>query len=203
MISHFRTLLSALLLVAVLFVSCKKGDPGPAGEQGPTGAQGPQGPQGVQGPVGTANVLYSGWVYATNFRDSIIDNSSMHIADIVEPKLTTDMVQKGAILVYFTYGGGVFPLPHITNAGGKSSIINFIPRVGKFTITRYTLDNSNSVNLSTVLQYRYILIPGGVSTSSAGKEIREGRAAVLDDGTVIDYAHMSYVEICQKLHILP
>ncbi|MBL4677469.1 MAG: hypothetical protein JKY70_14895 [Mucilaginibacter sp.] len=115
----------------------------------------------LKGATGTANVLYSGWVYAKNFRDSTIDNSLMHVADITEPALTTDVLNKAVINVYFTYGGGVFPLPHITYAGNKTSVINYAPRFKHFNITRFTLDNSNSVNLSTVLQYRYVIIPGG------------------------------------------
>lgn len=121
----------------------------------------------LRGPAGTANVIYSDWVYAKNFRDSTIDNSAMHVADIPANDLTTANLQNALIQVYFTYGGGIFPLPHITNAGGKSSIINFAPRYKHFNITRYTLDNSNSISLSTVLQYRYVIIPGGAAAAKA------------------------------------
>jgi len=121
----------------------------------------------LRGPAGTANVIYSDWVYAKNFRDSIIDNSNMHVADIPANDLTTENLSHSLIQVYFTYGGGVFPLPHLTYAGNKASVINFAPRFKHFNITRYTLDNSNSVNLSTVLQYRYVIIPGGVAASVA------------------------------------
>lgn len=133
----------------------------------PVNLRGPAGPQGPAGPKGSANVIYSDWVYAKNFRDSTIDNSAMHVADIPANDLTTDNLQNALIQVYFTYGGGTFPLPHITNAGGKSSIINFAPRYKHFNITRYTLDNTNSINLSTVLQYRYVIIPGGVAAAKA------------------------------------
>ncbi|MEO3403177.1 hypothetical protein AAFN85_04695 [Mucilaginibacter sp. CAU 1740] len=126
-----------------------------------------RGPAGPQGPAGTANVIYSDWVYAKNFRDSTIDNSLMHVADIPANDLTTENLSHALIQVYFTYGGGVFPLPHLTYAGNKASIINFAPRFKHFNITRYTLDNSNSVNLSTVLQYRYVIIPGGIAAAKA------------------------------------
>ncbi|MBS1566832.1 MAG: hypothetical protein JST39_20775 [Bacteroidetes bacterium] len=167
-------LLPAIVLSLVtvsLFSSCKKGD---------DGATGPA------GPPGSANVMYSPLVYATNFHDSTIDNSAVHIAYVDAPKLADSIVQKGAVLMYFTYGGGMFPLPHTTYAGGKASIINFIPKPGRFIIYRWTMDNSNSVNLSTVLQYRYILIPGGIPT---------GRMAT------VDYKSMSYEEVCNYLHI--
>ena len=122
--------------------------------------------KGAKGATGTANVMYSGWNYAKNFRDSTIDNSAMHLADLPAPALSTDMLQNGLTMVYFTYGGGVDPLPWTTNAGGKTSQINYMPTYKRFLITRYTLDNSNSINLSTVLQYRYVIIPGGVALSA-------------------------------------
>jgi hypothetical protein len=67
------------------------------------------------------------------------------------------------VIVYFTYGGGTFVLPYTSNAGGKPNTISFTPMLNKILITRFTHDNSNSVALSTLLQYRYIIIPGGVS----------------------------------------
>lgn len=42
-----------VLIVAMAFVACKKGDIGPQGPEGPAGVQGAQGPQGV---AGNANV---------------------------------------------------------------------------------------------------------------------------------------------------
>ncbi|MBE7175460.1 MAG: collagen-like protein [Mucilaginibacter polytrichastri] len=186
-----KTLIYLLLFSLFLFaVSCEKGDTGPQGETGPkgdagvkgdtgavgpkgatgqTGAKGQTGATGPKGETGTADVIYSDWVYAKNFRDSTIDNSNMHVADIPAANLTTENLAHAAIMVYFTYGGGVFPLPHLTYAGSKASVINFAPRFKHFNITRYTLDNTNSVNLSTVLQYRYVIIPGGVATTAAAR----------------------------------
>ena len=126
-----------------------------------TALQGPAGPIGPQGPAGTANVQYSGWNYATNFRDTTIDNSLMHVADLAAPALTQTLLDGGSMQIFLDYGGGVFPLPHTAYAGGKASIISYLPRIKHFIITRFTLDNTNSVNLSTAIQYRYILIPGG------------------------------------------
>jgi hypothetical protein len=120
----------------------------------------------LKGATGTANVMYSGWNYATNFRDTVVDNSNVHAADLAAPQLTTDMLNNGLTMVYFTYGGGVDALPWTSYAGNKTSQITYLPRFKHFNIIRYTLDNSNSVNLSTVLQYRYILIPGGVALAA-------------------------------------
>ncbi|RZK63467.1 MAG: hypothetical protein EOO95_13415, partial [Pedobacter sp.] len=38
---------------------------------------------------GTANVIYSGWNYAKNFRDTTIDASLLRIGDLMAPALTT------------------------------------------------------------------------------------------------------------------
>ncbi len=127
-------------LTTIVFTQCKKGD---------------------VGPPGTANVIYSDWKTATGFKDSTIDNSNLKIGHLAAPELTAEIVQKGSIQVYFTYGGGNFVLPYTSNAGGKSNVITFIPKAGDIIITRFTTDNSNSVTLSTLLQYRYVLIPGG------------------------------------------
>lgn len=132
--------------------------------QGPAGPQGPVGPQ---GPAGTANVIYSTWVYATYFRDTTIDASSVKAANVLAPGLSSAILNSGTVLVYFTFGAGNFTLPYTSNAGGKPNTIAYIPQLGKILITRFTHDNSNTINLSTLLQYRYILIPGGVADSRA------------------------------------
>jgi len=125
---------------------------------------------GATGPAGTANVVYSGWMYATNFRDTTADNSALHAADLSAPKLTTEILNGGTVMVYFTFGGGVYTLPYTSYAGGKQNTMSYWPRLGHFIITRFTADNSNSVPLSTILQYRYIIIPGGI-TADAAKHI--------------------------------
>jgi hypothetical protein len=139
------------------------GDQGPAGPGGATGPGGPPGPTGPAGPTGTANVIYSGWQYATGFSDSTIDNSALKVGYVKAPSLTATILNSGTVLIYMTYGGGIFPLPYTSNAGGKPNTINFTPMLSKILISRFTHDNSNSVALSTLLQYRYIIIPGSVS----------------------------------------
>lgn len=139
------------------------GPAGPAGPKGPTGPTGPQGPTGPKGPTGTANVIYSDWIYASNFVDSIVDNSNVKVGHLYAPGISSTILTSGTVMVYFSFGQGTFVLPYTGYAGGKTSTINFIPALQKIIITRFTYDNSNSVVLSTSLQYRYIIIPGGVS----------------------------------------
>lgn len=129
------------------------------------------GPTGPAGAAGTANVKYSGWNYATNFRDTTADNSALKAADLAAPALTNAVLSGGLVQVYFTFGGGVYTLPYTSYAGGKLNTISYFPRLGHFIITRFTADNSNSVPLSAVLQYRYIIIPGGVAVAAAKNHI--------------------------------
>jgi hypothetical protein len=124
----------------------------------------------LKGATGSANVIYSNWNYATNFRDSTIDGSANVIATLAAPSLTTNDLTNATILVYFTFGAGEFPLPYTSFAGGKGSIISFIPEVGQFIITRFTFDNSASVSMSPLLQFRFIIIPGGVSVPDGFRE---------------------------------
>ncbi|GAA3951977.1 hypothetical protein GO495_12465 [Chitinophaga oryziterrae] len=154
----------ASLLCLSLFNACsKEGPTGPKGDTGETGATGAAGPTGATGPVGTANVIYSAWTYAHNFNDSTVDNSNIKAGYVDAPKITSTILNSGDVKVYFTYGGGTFILPYTSNAGGKPNTISFTPLLSKILIYRFTHDNSNSIALSTLLQYRYVIIPGGVA----------------------------------------
>jgi hypothetical protein len=117
----------------------------------------------LQGPAGTANVQYSGWNYATNQRDTTIDGSSLVIMTLAAPSITAAELNNSSIQVYCDFGAGVFPLPYTSFAGGKENTINYLPQVGRFIITRFTADNSASISLSTLIQYRYVIIPGSVA----------------------------------------
>lgn len=145
-----------------------------SGWNAPVSLKGPQGDQGVKGDPGTANVIYSGWKYAVSFNDSTIDNSSLKVGYVSAPDLTTTRLNNSLIQVYFTYGGGNFILPYTSNAGGKPNTISYTPMNQKILITRFTHDNSNTINLSTLLQYRFIIIPGGVAANAVKKGINPG-----------------------------
>jgi hypothetical protein len=153
-------LLIATGLITMGFSACKKGDTGPTG---------------TPGEDGTANVIYSDWLsFQVPSRDSTIDGTFQKVNHLTVPKLTDEILNKGAVQVYFRYGSTVTPLPYTSNAGSKTNTIHFIPKAGTLVIARYTHDNTASVGLPTTLQFRYILIPGGVQTS--------GSAAKLDMG---------------------
>lgn len=117
----------------------------------------------LQGPAGTANVQYSGWNYATNIRDSTVDGSQVVIADLAAPAVTQTMLDNASIQMYLNFGAGVFPMPYTSDAGGKESTISYLPMIGRFIITRFTADDSAGVSLSSLLQYRYVIIPGSAN----------------------------------------
>jgi len=149
-----------------------RGATGPQGPAGPRGATGPQGPAGPQGPVGTANVIYSGWLsFQQAQRDTIIDNTTLKINHLPVPRLTQAIIDNGVIQVYMRFLTSVFPLPYTGDAGAgtgpsKTSTVSFIPKQGVLYITRYTHDNTASIGFGPV-QFRYVLIPGGVSANTA------------------------------------
>jgi hypothetical protein len=167
-------LMLAFAVSLTLLTACsKEGPTGPKGDAGPAGPAGPTGntgETGAQGPAGTANVIYSSWRYATNFNDSTMDASNIKVGYLFNvASLNTTNVNNADVKVFFTYGGGVFPLPYTSYAGGKVNTISFVPMVNKILVYRFTHDNSNTVNLSTILQYRYIIIPGGVAGRTVAK----------------------------------
>jgi hypothetical protein len=123
----------------------------------------------LQGPAGTANVQYSGWNYATNFRDTTLDASQLVIANLAASSLTQTDLTTASIQVYCDFGEGVNPLPYTSFAGGKENTINYLPEVGNILITRFTSDNSASISLSSLIQYRYVIIPGSALISVANR----------------------------------
>jgi hypothetical protein len=112
---------------------------------------------------GTANVIYSAWNYLSDVRDTVIDGSTLSVANLPATELTSAYLNTATVIVYLNYGVGEIPLPYTSDAGGKTSTISFIPQAGRILITRYTLDDSGSILLSSLLQCRWVIIPGGVS----------------------------------------
>lgn len=217
--------LLSLLAIAITFlaISCtKEGPEGPAGAQGPqgptgangapgatgaTGPQGPAGPTGPQGPAGSANVIYSAWAispYAQ--RDSTIDGTLHRLTHIDAPSLSAAILSQGLVLTYFRLGAiGPTQLPYTSTAGGAStSTINAFFTTQKIIIGRMThgcFAAGCLVNMSTSLEYRYILIPGAVGGGRmAGGEptISSGPAAGYTASQLKD---MSYQQLCALLKI--
>lgn len=156
-----KTSLLLLLSTLIIIGACrgKKGDPGP------TGPVGPQGPQGVQGPIGTANVIYSSWFTPTAWTIPGLSSSSASF-DRNAPGITATVISQGTVLAYVQLsgdGGATRSLPATVNI--SPSIIyqlNYlIPGAGTLRFT--TNDLQGSFTPATTNQFRYVIIPGGVS----------------------------------------
>ncbi|MBC9931820.1 collagen-like triple helix repeat-containing protein [Chitinophaga qingshengii] len=168
-----------LMATAVLFTtSCsKKGDAGPAGQQGQKGDKGDKGDTGAggsKGDPGTANVIYSDWLDVPFKPDTVhmaggrIDTIGWY-AGISAPKLSVSLLTSGEVKVYINLGTAadpvVAPLPY--NEGNGIYI--------RYVAFKESLQLDANVNAGTylnnagakVLQYRYILIPGGTAARKA------------------------------------
>lgn len=164
---------SVLVLSAVLLVTaCKKGDTGPAGEKGDKGDAGATGATGATGKTGTANVIYSAWQDLTF---SAVDTGVL-AASITAPKVVDSIIQKGEVKVYWNINTASNPtvvaLPY-SDAGLVFGVpdLQITPLVKVGTIYLYSNYNVSSFTSTTtnekVWQYRYVIIPGGVSARSA------------------------------------
>jgi hypothetical protein len=150
----------------------EQGPQGPEGPQGPQGAQGPQGPEGPQGPQGTpgtANVIFSEWVALSELEaasDTTVVGRNYRKYDLPAPDLSQDIIDEGAILVYFRLSGVVLQLPS-TFGGANPIYITFSPfQPGVLSILSQNLDNT-ATGLNLAIEIRYILIPGGVAAGTA------------------------------------
>jgi hypothetical protein len=168
----------AILSIALLTVSCSSDD----------GKDGIDGEPGATGATGTANVIYSAWITAPTAAVETVDGTSGMSTTINAPELTEDILSKGTVLVYVSFGTGTFTLPYTSTAGGFVNTITAISTSKKIKLFRFRHDGGGTVNLPTTLSWRYILIPGGVAakTSKSAKP---------------DYAKMSYEEVCAHFNI--
>lgn len=116
---------------------------------------------------GTANVIYSAWTtFDSAVRDTTIDSSDLKVGDIDAPQITQEILDEGVVNVYMDFSGDVYPLPYTSYAGGAANTIDFLPRLNLIHVTRFTHDNSASVGFASSLEFRYVLIPGGVAAKS-------------------------------------
>lgn len=198
-IMKFSKTIFTILLVAISTISCSsddgtngidgaKGIDGTNGVDGINGTNGTNGAIGATGATGTANVIYSKWITAPTGVAETIDGSSGMSTSIVAPELSEEILAKGTILVYMSFGVGTFLLPYTSNAGGTTNTITSIATAKKIKLFRFTHSGVGTVNIPTTLSWRYILIPGGV-------------AAATGKGGKLDYSKMSYEEVCAHFNI--
>jgi len=173
----FKALFSIFLL-SISTISCS-GDDGAAGTNG------------LDGAPGSANVIYSAWITAPTAAAETIDGTYGLSTTINAPELSNDILSKGTILVYMSFGSGVYTLPYTSTAGTFINTISAVSSLQKIKLFRFKHANDGTtVGLPTSLTWRYILIPGG-------------KVAATAKTAKLDYSKMSYEEVCDRLNIQP
>lgn len=194
-----RLLLLLLISVSVLTVSCQK--EGPAGPAGATGAAGPTGSTGPAGAAGTANVIYSAWApfVASDWADSTMTNlGTVKRANRSAPGLSQSILDNGIVLAFarFPGGGGVGPylLPFVILSSQPPILLAHLPTAGRVIFYTQRVDNTGGIVVNTNYEFRYILIPGGVS----GGRMVSGTGAGY---TVEQLKVMPYDQLIKKYNI--
>jgi len=180
----------AFLSVGVLFISCSK--QGPVGPTGATGAQGPVGPAGPKGDTGTANVLYSAWFTPPSYtKDTVYGIYGFNYNKPVSA-LTQNILDNGTILVFGKLDGyvtSIWPAGQIAQMPITITYLlgstiyydtwSALATLGNIRI-RFVDDKNFYGSISNSHQFRYIIIPGGVSSNSLPPD---------------------YKTLCEKFHI--
>lgn len=153
------------------------GATGPQGAQGPTGVAGATGATGATGPAGTAgtagtsgtsgtatNVIYSDW-FTPAFVDWQKNTEKSYLYSIIEAKVTQDIIDKGVVLAYSRQvaSGPAYLLPLMLETNSGLTSYNVVAALGKINITFYELLDIQG-KPAIGLQFRYVIIPGGVKT---------------------------------------
>lgn len=188
--------LSLVFVLIAMITSCTKP------ENGKDGIDGTNGTNGAQGPAGTANVIYSDWVIATSWTNTIVYGIDNFSFSIPAPPITTDILNTGMVLVYARLNGynsllGLYNNPvqlahtvsYFFNSVIQNDNWNFIASPGNIEIKFINDHNLYTTTgpAAAIHQFRYIIVPGGVSVS--------GNKAALN------YDKTSYAEVCKYLNI--
>jgi Collagen triple helix repeat (20 copies) len=142
-----------------------QGPKGDTGATGATGATGPQGPAGSSTGTGTTiNVIYSDW-FTPAFVDWQKITEKNYLYSIIEAKITQDIIDKGVVLAYSRQvsSGPAYLLPMMLETSSGLTNYNIAAALGKVNITFTELLDIQG-KPTTGLQYRYVIIPGGVRT---------------------------------------
>ena len=150
---------------ASFFLACSAED----GEMGPKGPQGEVGLPGPQGEPGSANVIFSEWltVEGSDWLPRPPATTNVHMATLNAPEITQGYIDTAVILLYgrknYRGDNNVVPLPWSDGTLLHYSVGLITP--GKIEFWLQYTDNRLFANNSVNLDFRYVIIPGGVSTS--------------------------------------
>ncbi|PSL47538.1 hypothetical protein CLV51_102395 [Chitinophaga niastensis] len=164
-----------IIAVVVLFAACSKdGATGPAGAAGPDGKPGTTGPKGDSGVPGSANVIYSAWLdvkYApaqtrTNPNGTI--DTVLYIATLPALKLDSVLLGNAVVNVFFNLGTATAPnVVPLTYTDENGFLIRFVASPKLITLLANAPINTVNTTAGKRYQYRYVIIPGGVTARSA------------------------------------
>jgi hypothetical protein len=142
------------------------GPQGPAGATGPKGDTGATGPQGPAGPAGTGSlsVVYSDW-FTPAFVDWQKLTEKNYLYSVIETKITQEIIDKGVVLAYTRQvaSGPAYLLPLMLETSSGLTNYNVSAALGKVNITFVELLDIQG-KPATGLQFRYVIIPGGILT---------------------------------------
>ncbi len=185
-----------MVLSMALAISCSPDDGadgavGPQGPQGEQGVAGPQGEQGEQGEPGTANVIYSDWI-ASEFGSLAAAEQSEQL--LVSLGLGEFNISNDLLLVYgrreiSAISNDVYQLPFDLYSQNEKYRQRLSEGSGFVALYVEALNTVGGTNIFTYFDYyRYVIIPGGVSTS--GKS-----------GQELDFSKMTYEEVINHFNI--
>lgn len=105
-------------------------------------------------------------------RDTTIDGTCLRIRHLLAPEITSDVIARKHVTVYFRVGSiGPYQLPYIADAGGATNQINWFMRNGVIFVFRHTFNTCRftssvpesytgqpiMINLPQSLEYRYVI----------------------------------------------
>jgi len=184
--ARMKFLKFGLLIVSITLFSCspEDGQDGAIGPQGVQGDPGQDGADGTDGVDGNANVLYSDWFTVTQSDWSGIGGTKITFTQSTSD-LTEEITDTGVVLVYHRFNNQTRQLPYTYSPNGLHLVYKFVP--GSFTIEGFHLDAS-AISAISPLDFRYIIIPGGVPT--AGKGARDFTKMTYEE--VMDHFGLDY-----------
>ena len=190
-----------ILLLGVLIMGCsKEGDIGPQGQQGEQGIQGEPGVagqdgtngiDGEDGEPGTANVIYSDWI-PSGFPGTINDNFEQW--EMYAPELTQEIHDSGVILLYARIGTLIYSIPATFFSSNEYWEFRLLDTTDTLIAIRVnSIDGGNLGDLYLDGDFRYVIIPGGIPSSTSSQITSKSKA--------LDYSKMSYKEIVERFNI--
>jgi hypothetical protein len=202
---------SMIAVAALLIISCKKGDPGPAGATGPTGPAGAK---------GSDNVVYSSWFTPAAYtKDTVFGIYGFNYT-----KATTDITQQivdsGTVLTFGKLDGynpvvwptaqvALMPISITYLVGSAANIDTWSALVTAGNLKIRLVSSLNQYgSISNAHQFRYIIIPGGTKSTvaSVNSGMVGGGSGTFDNSAnlnevIRNYRQMGYSEICHRLGV--